>query len=240
MLFSIYDTPCSDVVDDKRTFKFFFDKFPELLLQWIGRIRSSGEKGVGYLSFLIRTELKLERRKPDGFFITAYDDEMRGRECLGEIENWSPQSEKDKINLVLNNARTSSRLTNEDHLDVPVNYYQITYLFKRNTKHFIRGWHSISADAFYLSDVLLEHTFEDGTWINETHNEWKTKSQKFNLDEVFKQLYSKKTDDHDVTVNSNKIGREYELYTSECVYKIDNTNNTNTNNTKLKKNTKNK
>ena len=34
----------------------------------------------------------------------------------------------------------------------------------------IRGWHGIKHNAFFLSDVLLEHTHTNGKWIkNDNH-----------------------------------------------------------------------
>ena len=55
-------------------------------------------------------------------------------------------------------------------LDVPIKYYSVTYLFKEKTKTFLRGWHSIMKDAFYLSNVFLEHTYDNGMWIKNHDN----------------------------------------------------------------------
>ena len=49
----------------------------------MGRTRSPGEKGVGYLSFLIRDVSAEPLSIPDGFFVTSYDNQMNTRECLG-------------------------------------------------------------------------------------------------------------------------------------------------------------
>ena len=44
LMFRKYNTNCVDVVDDKRTFTLFFKKYSKLVLDWIGRTRSPGEK----------------------------------------------------------------------------------------------------------------------------------------------------------------------------------------------------
>lgn len=221
LMFRNYKTVCSDVVDHKKTFKFFFNKFPKLVLDWVGRTRSPGEKGVGYLSFLIRSKINFKRKIPDGFFVTAYDTKMRGRECLGEFDTWNKEIEQEKVNEVLAKARTSSRLTSGKHLDTPVKYYQITYLFKQETKDFIRGWHSIKGEAFYLSDVFLENTFEDGQWIK-NQVEWRQNDNNFDLTETFNMLHSKKlgVSAKNSKANINTV-KKYTLYTSEKVFKRD-------------------
>ena len=101
---------------------------PEIILQWIGRTRSSGLKGVGYLSFLLRTKPNLKLVKPDAFFVTAYDEQMKQRECLGNVKTWNKTLEKEIIQKVINNARTTSRLNGGIGLHIPVKYYSITYL----------------------------------------------------------------------------------------------------------------
>ena len=225
LMFRKYNTKCSDVVDHKNTFEFFFNRFPKLVLDWVGRTRSPGEKGVGYLSFLIRSPIKLNKikRKPDGFFVTAYDEKMISRECLGDLEGWSEEREQSKISEVLDKAQKTSRLTGGIGLEVPVNYYQVTYLFKKKTKKFIRGWHSILAEAFYLSDVFLENTFEDGRWIGDDQ-EWTTTSHDFDLSETFKKLHSKRLGlGIGISGNSKEdhanLKRNYTLFTSENVFR---------------------
>ena len=90
LMFQMHNTNCIDVVDDIRTFNRFYKLFPfakDLVLQWIGRSRSSGTKGVGYLSFLLRSKpYLLKKNKPSGFFVTAYDKKMNARECLGNTK----------------------------------------------------------------------------------------------------------------------------------------------------------
>ena len=85
---------CRKHVDDMRSFEVLYELLDKMkMLQWIGRTRSSGEKGVGYLSFLIRDKPNPQKIRPDGLFVSAYDRDMRSRECLGEY-NWSPETEK--------------------------------------------------------------------------------------------------------------------------------------------------
>ena len=88
-----------DVIDHKKTFKTLFKVLPEkFIFQWIGRTRSSGMQGVGYLSFLIRKEANPTVKMPDGIFITAYDQKMNTRECLGEWFNKSKKwNKKQKV-----------------------------------------------------------------------------------------------------------------------------------------------
>ena len=219
LMFRTYNTDCSNVVDHKKTFKFFFKKFPKLVLDWVGRTRSPGEKGVGYLSFLIRSPIKLSKlkNKPDGFFVTAYDKKMVSRECLGDLEGWSKEREQTKVREVLDKAQKTSRLTGGRGLNVPVKYYQVTYLFKQKTKQFIRGWHSILGEAFYLSDVFLENTFEDGRWIGD-EQEWNTTSYTFDLGETFKKLHSKRLGLSGGS-ESNNLQKDYTLFTSENVFR---------------------
>ena len=147
---------------------------------------------------------------------------MRGRECLGEFDGWSKKLEKDKVNDVLTKARTTSRLTSGEFLDTPVNFYQVTYLFKKKTTNFIRGWHCIKGEAFYLSDVFLEHTFEDGQWIK-NQTEWSSKSNNFDLTETFNKLHSKKlgisSSDNSNSLDINQVKNDFTLYTSENIFR---------------------
>lgn len=59
---------CIKVIDHVNSFSKLYELLPEIILQWIGRTRSSGLKGVGYLSFLLRTKPNLKLVKPDAFF----------------------------------------------------------------------------------------------------------------------------------------------------------------------------
>ena len=189
-----FKTQCSTVIDDSRSFKFLYKIIPRnWILQWIGRTRSPGKEGVGYLSFLIRSPPHLKRRRPDGFFVTAYDENMRTRECLGNTKKWSKNLEKDLLEDVLYKAGTTSRLTGGQFLNIPITNYTITYLYKDRAKKFLRGWHAILKDALYLPDVFLENTYNNGKWIKDTDQEWPivTPRTKFKLRYTFKKLENK-------------------------------------------------
>jgi len=203
---------CNKDVDDIRSFKKLYELLPNINLQWVGRSRSSGVKGVGYLSFLIREQPILDtnsKSKPDGFFVTAYDEHLRQRECLGNPKEWSKALEKELTNEVISNAKLTSRLTNGEGLDIPITNYIVTYLFKDDSQKFIRGWHSILMNALYLFDVFLENTHDNGDWIKATDTEWK-RGENFDL-EPTKQKLKKKARKFGVSSNNTN----YQLYTNE-------------------------
>ena len=54
-------------------------------------------------------------------------------------------------------------------------------IYKR-AKKFIRGWHGILSNAFYLPDVLLENTYDNGKWIKSTDIIWE-QGNLFNINE---------------------------------------------------------
>ena len=78
---------CIKVMDHVESFKQMYMFLPHGVLQWVGRSRSKGLKGVGYLSFLIRSPPQPSYNPPDGMFVTAYDETMQQRECLGQWYN---------------------------------------------------------------------------------------------------------------------------------------------------------
>ena len=199
---------CIKVIDDVRSFSKLYKLLPEIILQWVGRTRSSGLKGVGYLSFLLRTKPNLKLIKPDAFFVTAYDEKMKQRECLGNVKTWSKTLEKEMIQKVINNARTTSRLTGGIGLHIPVKYYSVTYLYKDKVHSFIRGWHGIQKNALYLPDVFLENTFNNGKWFKSSNVEW-PKNNHFNMTNTNKKLDSKAG----YITNNN-----YLLYSSEVIH----------------------
>ena len=203
---------CRKHVDDMRSFEVLYKLLDKTkVLQWIGRTRSSGEKGVGYLSFLIRDKPNPQKRRPDGLFVSAYDRDMRSRECLGEY-NWSRETEKALIARVLQAARTTSRLTGGRHRDVPITHYTVEYLYRDTKNKFIRGVHAIKSVALYLPSVFLENVYDNGTWIQERDREWPQEHQ-FDLTETLGQL----------EVKGGQEGRDYDLYTTEVVhYKLPN------------------
>jgi len=85
---------------------------------------------------------------------------------------------------------------------MPIKFITITYLHKELNKNlpFIRGWHSIYAyGAFYLSDVLLEHSYPNGNWIKHSDTEWQT-NKSFSLNDTFDSL-KKKSNQFDAPCN---------------------------------------
>ena len=235
-----YQHNCISVIDDIKTFKLFNRLLSKrtnnsylinqnIYFQWVGRTRSPGEEAVGYLSFMIREKIDTNKETPDGFFVTAFDNNMRQRECLGNLNGWNQKLEEDLIKKVIYNARTTSRLTNGAFLDIPVTHYSITYLFKTPTKQFIRGYHGIEKDAFFLSDVFLENTFNNGKWITGEDTQWpnnnifKMKNTIDKLQDKKRKLSIKKSFNRTVkskkknpTINPDK---NYQLYTSQVIHK---------------------
>lgn len=189
----------SQAVDNVATFEYVFTNVlpNSATLRWVGRSRSLGKQGVGYLSFLILDEarpMEIAKTQPhkriDGIFVTAYDTDFQAREYLGSWFNYgqeySKKAELDLVNDVLTKARTTSRLTGGMRLDIPVRFYTVSYLYRvvngtvldnKNIKNqFIRGYHGIMANgAFYLPDVFLENTYEFGQWIQMQNEEWQRK-----------------------------------------------------------------
>ena len=198
----VHTNTYANIVDNLASFKVLYDLIPpDWLLQWVGRTMSSGTKAVGYLSFLLRenkatytASAKGKSPSPDGMFVTVFSDNMTARECLGEWFNkkrtWNSVIEQDLVKRVLEGGRTTSRLTGQTELDVPLTNYTITYLYLDRLNPFIRGWHGVWHQAFYLPEVFLENTFENGKWIKAADKEWPTNMAlaPFKLNETLKQL----------------------------------------------------
>lgn len=211
------DTEYNSIIDDTKSFKYLYKQISKNIgLQWMGRSRSSGLNGVGYLSFLIMRNPKQKLNIPDGYFVTVYDLDMNSRECLGEwftLKNkYSKKREIIFIQDVIKKAKETSRLTGGLNLDIPIMGYTITYLYKVKNKEFIRGYHGIKKDAFYLSDVFLEHTFEDGRWIKPSDKEWLVNGYQFNLSETFRKLNQKS---HKKTFSKRN---SYQLYKERVIH----------------------
>ena len=227
-IYSNINKKCLDVIDHVDSFKKMYDDIlPNGNLQWIGRSRSVGKKGVGYLSFLIREPATPINLPPDGLFVTVYDEKMNSRECLGQWYKknniWSLHKETIFIKDVLHKAKTTSRLTNGKFLNIPITNYTITYLYlSKNKKHnFIRGYHGILGAAFYLPGVFLENTYENGIWIKPDDVSWKktnyTKTPtRFNLNQTFKKLNVKGNSLHK-TKKNKKLN--YKLYKTHVIHK---------------------
>ena len=208
------DTGYNQVIDDLRTFKYVNNIIPDnLSFQWIGRSRSEGLKGVGYLSFLIRDPPLPSKKQPNGIFVTVYDSGMVSHECLGEWFTkkapWNKVTENKLINRVINLGKTTSRLTGGTKINSDLKHYTITYLYKKNTKGMIRGWHGIKKGAFYLSDVFLENTHSNGQWFTKNDILWN--NGPFKLNDTFKKLEQK--------ANSRKFN-SYTLYESNVKHNI--------------------
>lgn len=188
-----FSPECTSVIDSSTSFQRLYSLIPDnWQFQWVGRTRSPGELGVGYCSFLLRTAPDLTKTPPNGFFVTAYDEEMNSRECLGNTTSWSRQLEKALVNDVLTKASTTSRLTGGELLNVPVTNYTVTYLYdeRKSRRHFIRGWHGMKTDALYLPDVFLENTYDNGSWIKPQDIKW-PKGNKFRFKQTLNKLKSK-------------------------------------------------
>jgi len=237
-------------VDDIKTYRVFYKIIPNTLqLQWIGRTRSPGKGGVGYLSFLLKQirlpEIQIHNTLPDGIFITVFDTHMNSRECMGNwydksssnssrdsssdsISNnsntWTLEYENDLVSKVVRLARTSSRLTGGMYLEIPVSHYTVTYLYRDTSHNFIRGYHGILHNAFYLPEVFLEHTFNNGHWITKNDTKWK-KGNIFNLSETFSQLNIKASMKLHNTFKNTKLKKtkkntlpNYKLYSSNVIH----------------------
>lgn len=186
---------CTKIVDIIYSFEELYRIIPNnYMLQWIGRTRSPGVIGVGYESFLIRKSPNPEFKKPNGIFVTAYDKYMRQRECLGEWfsreKKWNKKVERKLINNVIHKGSTTSRLTGGKYLEIPITNFTVTYLYMDKINKFIRGWHGIRHNAFYLPDVFLENTFNNGKWINSADKEW-PRDNKFNIAPTLSKLTKK-------------------------------------------------
>jgi hypothetical protein len=231
---------CTDVVDHRASFERLYSFLPDSesarpVLQWVGRTRSPGAKGVGYLSFLLRDEHVVgtggagSNALPDGMFVTCYDENMTARECLGKWFDaqtipgsrtslkWTQRSEDELIADVVKKGHESSRLTSgrESDKNVPIRYCTITYLYrdtKTRPEDFIRGWHGLLTSAFYLPEVFLEHTFDNGEWIDERDVLW-PQDYDFKLDETLTSLDEKAG----VPKGTSSRG-EKKLYTSALRY----------------------
>ena len=200
-------TEYNDIIDHKRSFQFLNDIIPQRFqLQWIGRSRSPGLKGVGYLSFLLREPPNPKIKKPNGMFVTVYDSNMDSRECLGEwftkTHPWVKRIENNLILKVIRLGRTESRLTGGDRRNVPLKYYTITYLYKKNGM-MIRGWHGVQKGSFFLPDVILEHTHSNGQWIKREDQLWN--KGKWSINDTLQKLIEK---------YGRNTGQKYVLYES--------------------------
>jgi hypothetical protein len=217
-------SPYKKVVDDMRTFEVLNKVISSnTTLQWVGRDMSIGKQAVGYLSFLLRETPNPTIKNPDGMFVTVFSKDMVARECLGEWFNnkkWSQKIENDLKFKVIHIGETTSRLTNGTNIEIPLTHFSITYLYKDSSHKFIRGWHGILYKAFYLPDVLLENTFNNGKWITQNDTKWQ-KGNSFNLAETFDKLNKKAG--NKTRKNRKKYSRKannqlFTLYSSSVIH----------------------
>ena len=210
----------NNIVDDPKSYKFLFKHIPNnFTLQWVGRTRSPGKEAVGYLSFLLTTQHNITKNI-NGLFVTCYDSKMNHRECLGQwfdINNkYSKKKEVDLINKVINLGQNESRLTNGEFINIPVVYYSISYLYKSKINKFIRGWHTLLANATYLSDVFLENTFNNGKWFDfKTDYEW-PQDNNFIMTETLKKLNIKANLNPDSKINNIELYDTFVKNVSIC------------------------
>ena len=215
LMFNNLNTKYNNVVDDIISFRKLssITKTNDLQLQWVGRTRSQGLEAVGYLSFLIREIPDAIIDPPDGMFVTVYDKDMNARECLGEWfgdKEWNKSIENELINRVVSKGRSPSRLAphldeaNNNNVKIELSNYTITYLYQ-DTKPFIRGWHGIKYNAFYLPDVFLENTYNNGKWIKNEDTTWSS-GKRFYLRETFNRLTQKA---------GKSYSNNYEVYSSK-------------------------
>jgi len=208
---------CIEQIDHVDSFKKLYDTIPNnYMLQWIGRTRSPGKEGVGYLSFLIR---HTKITSADGFFITSYDSMMRDRTCLGNVHRWNKKIEKEILTKVIHESKTTSHLTQGKYLKTPVTHYTITYLFKEpGNTNFIRGYHALMTDSLYLPYVFLENTYENGKWIRDTDTEWNHHNNKtFKMDETVMKLL-KKSSKYKYTTNTNTTNTPISLFAVKTIH----------------------
>lgn len=211
IMFKNLNNKCTDVIDHIDVIKKMYKLLPSINIHWIGRTRSPGLKGVGYLSFLLRDKPNLTQIIPDGFFITSYDSNMNIRECLGNTNGkWNKKKEKELLKDVLFKSSTESRLSNGKYLNIPVKYYTITYLYKEDTTNFIRGLHAVSVNnTYFIPSLFLETTYENGKWIKYSDKYWK-KGNDFDLNETIKKLLVK---------SGNKNIDNVQIYSSQVLHK---------------------
>ena len=185
-------------------------------------MRSPGIKGVGYLSFLI-LDSSFIYDNFSGIFVTVYDTDMNQRECLGEWFSKNNPYSKNKLNNLIKEtlykAKKYSRLTNGKKLGTSLKSYSITYLYEEKTKEFIRGWHGIKYYSFFLPNVFLEHTFNNGEWISKTDKKW-PQEFKFNLGQTLNKLREKAVNYTYKLYNRylNKEYKDFVLYSSQSLH----------------------
>mgnify|MGYP001048201675 CR=1 FL=1 len=147
-------------------------------------------------------------RNPDGYFITVYDEDMNTRECLGQWGKYNKKSETELLDKVKNLGQYESRLTNGKNKNVLIKYYKITYLYI-DTAKFSRGFHGVKTEAFYLPEVFLENTYEDGRWISSRDKIWHKTSDEFDMKYTIEKLNEKA---NKISKTTPEIYKAYSYY----------------------------
>ena len=189
-----FSNSCAKVIDTKEIFEMLNTVIPQNWeYQWVGRSRSSGHKGVGYLSFLLREKFIPQTASIDACFVTVYSKDMIARECLGQWydkqKSWNLQDEQLFIEDVIRKGNSESRLTRGRNTR-PVKFWTVTYLMRQEVP-FIRGWHGILSEAFYLPTVMLENVFENGKWIDLDVDSLWPQEDDFNISSTLDKLKKK-------------------------------------------------
>jgi hypothetical protein len=140
--------------------------------EWTGRSFSSGTRPVGYMSLILRKRRPIQ--KAYGYFVTAYDDAYRARECLGETGNPSAAALEALVERVIRLGSQSAPRLDRSLDTAPVRHVLVTELHRTVPgERFVRGLHSASAcGAIYISSVFLEHVMENGVWVGPTQTRW--------------------------------------------------------------------
>ena len=81
--------------------------------------------------------------------------------------------------------------------EIPLTHYSISYLYKDNKNDFIRGWHGIKYNAFYLPEVILENVYDNGKWYKYNDKQW-PQIYHFNINETLNKLVNKSGSQKDI------------------------------------------
>ena len=74
---------------------------------------------------------------------------------------------------------------------------------------FIRGWHGIKYNAFYLPEVMLENVYDNGQWMKHNDKLW-PQIYDFNIDETLSKLVSK---------SGNQKAIKYDIYYNDIYHR---------------------
>ena len=137
------NTEYNSIIDNKISFEYLYNNISKNIgLQWVGRDRSKGKNGVGYLSFLIRE--KNSKSNIKGIVMTSYDLNMnemgKSVKFFTNKDKYSPQKEyKIRKELQVNK------------------YYSVTYFYLSKSLKDIKGYTFKENSVFpiyYLENIL--------------------------------------------------------------------------------------